>query len=515
MSGDSNDRKPTFTVKGFTQAVRNFLWGRDRRQVAIGAAASAAAARPVATGRITLVGLNEIKVALGPRWPKLADAVHALAASVIARHVRRGDLFERLSDDSYVVMFAELERAEADAKAALIGTEIATRLLASTVTELARVETVRADVPVEALRGPDVLGALEAGFASGRGATVCRESLAARPSPALLGGPPSFDGPEMARLSAVLQTAVQGPDAGTTGPPPGTDRAQPARLSAWSGQSPAGPDPERLRPCPPEPASPVALAGHVPDDWDRPPAAPAAEPPRWRFCPIWDFRKKALIEFRLIATIGRRLAHPYLEDASDGCEAILFQNDLQALSVAVHELQRLACASRRLPIIVPVHFSSTTLESRRSRLVNELSRVPEAGRRFLTVEIYRPRADSARALAELKAGLQPLGVRCTACFDAEDLAEVAAAAPHILRAATTCPPLRSERDVAYRLSRFSARAAACGLEVLAYDLRSRALAVNAAAAGFRFLSGAAISPMQDKPGRALRFETSDLYAAVS
>jgi hypothetical protein len=76
-----------------------------------------------------MVGLAEVQASLAERWPELAEKVHATAQTIIARHLVRGDVFERRGDDGYLVLFATLGAKEAEFKSRVIAREIAERLL--------------------------------------------------------------------------------------------------------------------------------------------------------------------------------------------------------------------------------------------------------------------------------------------------------------------------------------------------------------------------------------------------
>ena len=75
-----------------------------------------------------MVGLADVQAKLADRWPALAEKVHGVAQSVIARHMVRGDVFDRHGDDGYLVLFATLGAEEAEFKSRIIAREIAEKL---------------------------------------------------------------------------------------------------------------------------------------------------------------------------------------------------------------------------------------------------------------------------------------------------------------------------------------------------------------------------------------------------
>ena len=85
--------------------------------------------RSESVGRIKLVGLDEVRAALGERWPALAERVMATAETVIKRHCGPQDSFSRSDDTSFLMCFGSLSEEEASFRAAMIGREIRNRLI--------------------------------------------------------------------------------------------------------------------------------------------------------------------------------------------------------------------------------------------------------------------------------------------------------------------------------------------------------------------------------------------------
>ena len=114
----------------------------------------------VSGGRFGLVGLTELRAHLGDRWPELSDRVHSLAQAVISRHLTRGDVFDAQGEDGYVVLFAQLSKAEADFKCRVIAKEISAKLLGSEWDLLSNVSGVTIELERDVLVVDDLPGAL-------------------------------------------------------------------------------------------------------------------------------------------------------------------------------------------------------------------------------------------------------------------------------------------------------------------------------------------------------------------
>jgi PAS domain S-box-containing protein len=82
----------------------------------------------IIAGKLQLVGLADVRAALGDRWREVQANVFTLAERILRRHLGPNDVCHRTSDDGFLVCFAELSEAEAQAKAHQIADEIRSTL---------------------------------------------------------------------------------------------------------------------------------------------------------------------------------------------------------------------------------------------------------------------------------------------------------------------------------------------------------------------------------------------------
>jgi PAS domain S-box-containing protein len=75
-------------------------------------------------GKFQLIGLAEVREALGEKWRETSAGVFALAERVLRRHLSQKDTTLRTADDGFLVCFDELGEVEAQAKAKVITDEI-------------------------------------------------------------------------------------------------------------------------------------------------------------------------------------------------------------------------------------------------------------------------------------------------------------------------------------------------------------------------------------------------------
>jgi PAS domain S-box-containing protein len=91
--------------------------------------AASAAMHVQVAGKVKLVGLHEVKAALGDRWPAMAEHALKCAEQVIRRHIDPRDTYSPTEDQGFVICFASLGEDEASFQAAMIVREICKRLI--------------------------------------------------------------------------------------------------------------------------------------------------------------------------------------------------------------------------------------------------------------------------------------------------------------------------------------------------------------------------------------------------
>jgi PAS domain S-box-containing protein len=92
-------------------------------------APGAAAMRTETAGRIKLVGLDDVRLALGDRWPAVAERAMATAEAVVKRRCGKQDSYSRADDTSFLICFGALNERESAFRASMIGREIRDRLI--------------------------------------------------------------------------------------------------------------------------------------------------------------------------------------------------------------------------------------------------------------------------------------------------------------------------------------------------------------------------------------------------
>jgi len=113
-------------------------------------------APPQVVGKIRLIGLMELREALGERWPAIADRALMLAEGVIRRRIDEQDVYGRTSNHSFIIWFHRGTEVENGARAARLAREIRLTLLTEFTEELmgvvaSAVVSIDADTPTSPL----------------------------------------------------------------------------------------------------------------------------------------------------------------------------------------------------------------------------------------------------------------------------------------------------------------------------------------------------------------------------
>lgn len=105
-------------------------------------------------GKIRLIGLEEVKESLGPRWQAVAERAMASAEHVIRRRCGPSDTCTRTTDGGFLICFGDCSEDEAALRAAAIAREIRNKLIGEGDTpSAANVSSIAASIEV-----PDIPG---------------------------------------------------------------------------------------------------------------------------------------------------------------------------------------------------------------------------------------------------------------------------------------------------------------------------------------------------------------------
>lgn len=105
--------------------------------------------RTLPAGRIQFINLSPIRERFGPQWSTIAERADAMASTIINRSLSRVDLFIKIDELAYLVLFGALNEEEAQVKCGFIASEISRHLLGESGLDYAEIQTVvvNADAP--------------------------------------------------------------------------------------------------------------------------------------------------------------------------------------------------------------------------------------------------------------------------------------------------------------------------------------------------------------------------------
>lgn len=83
----------------------------------------------VVAGRVQLVGLDDVKAALGDRWSRRSEVIYSLIERTIRARLAPTDVYQRSADGNFTICFASLSETEAAFKARAIAEEIRAKIL--------------------------------------------------------------------------------------------------------------------------------------------------------------------------------------------------------------------------------------------------------------------------------------------------------------------------------------------------------------------------------------------------
>lgn len=78
----------------------------------------------IASGRIQVLGLDEVRKKMGRRWVGLRDIIYETCEEVIKKYTNSSDVFFRYKEKDFIILFGTSSAEESDARMTLIASEI-------------------------------------------------------------------------------------------------------------------------------------------------------------------------------------------------------------------------------------------------------------------------------------------------------------------------------------------------------------------------------------------------------
>jgi len=407
----------------------------------------------VSAGRVQILNLNKIRERLGEHWPRYANKVHAVVHEVFEHRLVRADVYTRVSEFAYVIVFATLSKAEAQIKCSAIAEEIAAKLFGQEeASKLVEVQTVAIGVgrgvALEKVNVAEVLNDLFDKHAALEGAFTAKE--------------------------AVALAAVEAID---------------ARLLEWL-KSPFNPVVTEL---------PADLDYRFRLLWD------VARNALSTFLCV-------IVRKTDDPSVSLDYSSLYRADSAD----LIAKLDYSVLARVKRELKALHESKRRVLIGCPVHFQTLNRLSSRAYFTTLLKDVPEGFGQYLMFEIVGlPDATPQSRVAEIVATLRPHARSILARLErgAVRFGHIAGTGVHAVGIDAAQYGVPEERLMP-AMNDFAAAAKEVGLKSYIHGLPSLSLTTAALGAGFDYIHSHAVHAPLEEPDYVRRFEFMDLYTKL-
>ncbi len=121
-------------------------------------------------GSLEIIGLDDVRTALGERWTLFKDVVIRLTQAELRRSLGPSDTFRKHGDASFLIHFGRLDKGAAEERARHVANQVRTSLI-KTIPEFAQSISVR---PFVAVIDPDEIDRSETGLADALFARLAR-----------------------------------------------------------------------------------------------------------------------------------------------------------------------------------------------------------------------------------------------------------------------------------------------------------------------------------------------------
>lgn len=446
--------------KSLLDSLGDFFFGEQ------GAARTpAASARPPSTGAksalpggkipagtLQLIGLQNVREMLGPRWPQRSEHIHGLIESIFRRKLDPTDVQYKVDEENYLILFTHLGRQEAAFKAKVIADEIQ-RLVAGDMPEqqdlivTSNVADVDRSLVIEKI---DSLKDL---------------------------------------VEYVRSQTASPPKAGVTffDEASGAQGDEPAPQAAVG----AGPDLADLD---------QSLAGL----FQKKTTATFLKECRVGFYPAYSLRRRGFTAFDAVAihTPSDKPADMVNDPFLDKPEELPFYLDRYILTSGLLGLHRMLTGGHRGVVMISASFDTLAVSKLRDIYFARLKEVPGGLTKFIGIIVRNiPAGTPASRVAEVMAYIQPFCgtriLRIPPDFKLIDL--YANSGGHGF--ATWLPPDEADPAKTFQvMSTFAKRAALHRQECIITDLETSDDVSTAIAVGSTYVTGKAVAPMIDTPG---------------
>lgn len=413
----------------------------------------------IPVGRINVVTLTDLKNRLGDRWPRLEDQVHQAANRIINSHVSPRDIVAPFSPLEYLVVLSDLPAEAAQLKCATIALEIYRHFLGQEDVE---------DVSIRTAVSHD-------------------------------GNELVFDDVTMSSLKERVAADVL--QDGHGGRVPSSFQLDGETLD-WPGAPSFGADDGE--------EGAAGLAG-APEEAGFDPASVA-----FIYRPVWDVKREVMSTFLCLPCYmlaNNDVIYRYDMLGEKRTDETCAWIDAVAAHEALVTLDELLRNKFNMFVGIALHFNTLASPRLRPRVLNLFAHVPKRMRRFLCIEIVGvPGGVPSGRMSQIVGYVKPLAHVLHARVDPDHRAldSLTNIGLHAV-GLDIQKDSRPESAIIANLNGFAERAANQRLQAYCLGIPSTSLAIAAAAAGFRYISGVRVAADREAPENVLRYNWRDFY----
>lgn len=442
-------------------------------------------------GRVHLIGLNEIKAKLGPKWDKSKFQVYTITENIISRHLTSADVFERHADAEYFIVFSEMSEKLSQAKLIRISKELHEHFLGSDDLNDIRVTTALSQVDGSVMMQQVDLQELA-------------EEITKQGTPVEIpaGCAPNLEDADEGQSESQEDNVQQlrghnaNEDAKSkSSPAEGDDKPKSGGLFG-SEEERARSNRERLE------KLQQRFAGF------------GEKKLRYGFSPVWDMANQVISTYQVmpIVDLGAGLSvKGYDEVVSESGTKNVSGLDLDILEYGLDVFGECIQNNFKLFLSFPVHFETVSTLSHFKEYVELLSVLPASLRQFLYFEIHGlPSGVPFGRLSDICSLLKPHSRGLMVQVDYSDLNfknfSEAGIGVVVLHHDIHSKPFKTKSDI---IGRFAAAAKRAGVTPWLSKVEDMQSAVVADKASVNCLCGPAIGDVEEVPSAIRRFTRKD------
>ncbi|WP_162906753.1 hypothetical protein [Algihabitans albus] len=232
---------------------------------------------------------------------------------------------------------------------------------------------------------------------------------------------------------------------------------------------------------------------------------------QFQYWPVWDVRSQALLAF----LPERMSGSPGVDQEGHQDPSETLEFDFSFLHDLACNFERLEIASKRFPVICPVHFETLASGRIRQEYLAFCEIIPESWRSFLTFEVVSAPSDVTPIRVQaIVRSLKPFGrsIYWRADLRTPYLADLEYTGIDALGQKLD-ESLDDEAEMMTRIDVFAKKMKGLRIETFLHGVPSRSLATNAFCANFGFISGQAIHAKVEFIDHLRSFEPGHLLFA--